>query len=222
MKLFIDSANYGEIRNALDTGMLDGVTTNPTLVAKEGHTQAGITPDRIVQNICELVDPLPVSVEVGATASASMVREAKELAGLAGNLVVKLPTTEDGIKALGLLDVASMKTNMTLIFQPLQAMIVGKLGATYCSPFLGRLDDIGQDSMEFLADIRRIYDNYAFDTKILAASLRHPMHVLQAARIGADAATMPFAVFSKLLGHPLTDAGLERFMADAAAAKTGG
>lgn len=215
MKLFIDSANYAEIQNARDMGFLDGVTTNPTLVAKEGGAQPGRT-----ERICELVDPLPVSVEVGATTFASMVEEATTLGGLADNLVVKLPATDDGIKALA--ELSHMKTNMTLVFQPLQAMIVGSLGAAYCSPFLGRLDDIGQDSMGLLADIRRIYDNYSFDTMILAASLRHPMHVLQAAKIGADAATMPFAVFSKLLGHPLTDIGLERFAADAASAKIGG
>ena len=189
-------------------GILDGVTTNPTLVAREKREFKPL-----IAEICSIC-PGPVSAEVTAVDAEGMFKEALELSKIAPNVVVKLPTILEGLKALKRCVDAGIKVNMTLIFQPVQALIVAKIGATFASPFLGRLDDISQDGMSMLADIRRIYDNYRFKTEILAASLRHPLHVLQAARIGADIATMPFATFTKLLAHPLTDIGLERFLAD--------
>ncbi len=208
MKFFIDTANLDEIRKFKAMGLLDGVTTNPSLVAKEGKEFRPL-----IAEICEIVQG-PVSAEVVATEADQMVAEAKELASISKHVVVKLPTIREGIKALARCVEAGIKVNMTLIFQPVQALIVAKVGAAYASPFLGRLDDISQDSMDMLAEIREIYDNYHFSTQILAASLRHPLHVAQAARIGADVATIPPAVFDKLLDHPLTAIGLEKFLAD--------
>lgn len=208
MKFFIDTANLAEIRRFKELGILDGVTTNPSLAAKEGGDFR-----KLISEICAVTQG-PVSAEVVSTEAGKMVAEGKELASISEHVVVKLPTTQEGIKALGKLVDAGIRVNMTLVFQPLQALIVAKIGATYVSPFLGRLDDIGQDSMAMLSVIREIYDNYDFDTKILAASLRHPLHVVQAAQIGADVSTLPTSVFDKLLAHPLTDIGLERFLAD--------
>lgn len=208
MKFFIDTANLDQIRQASDMALLDGVTTNPSLFAKEG----GDYPT-LIRQICEIC-PGPVSAEVVATEADAMVREAKSLAAIADNVVVKIPTISEGIKALAKCVEAGIKVNMTLCFQPLQALIVAKVGASYISPFLGRLDDIGHDGMQLIRDIRLIYDNYAFDTEILAASLRHPLHVLECAKAGADVATMPFGTIQKLLNHPLTDIGLEKFLAD--------
>ena len=208
MKFFIDTANLEEIRKFKEMGLLDGVTTNPSLVAKEGREFRGL-----IAEICEIVQG-PVSAEVVATEADKMFAEAKELAAISKHVVVKLPTIKEGIKALARCVEAGIPVNMTLIFQPVQALIVAKVGAAYASPFLGRLDDIGQDSMDMLAEIREIYDNYGFSTQILAASLRHTLHVAQAARIGADVATIPPAVFDKLLDHPLTTIGLEKFLAD--------
>jgi len=208
MKFFIDTANIDQIKAALDMGILDGVTTNPSLVAKENRPFKPL-----IAEICELV-PGPVSAEVTATDADGMMAEARELVKIADNVVIKLPTIPEGLKALRRCVEAGIKVNMTLIFQPVQALMVAKIGATFCSPFLGRLDDISQDGMAMLADIRQIYQNYNFETEILAASLRHPLHVLQAAQIGADVATIPFATIERLIKHPLTDIGLERFLAD--------
>lgn len=208
MKFFIDTANLDEIRRVKDMGLLDGVTTNPSLAAREGGDFR-----RLIAQICDIAQG-PVSAEVVSTEVARMVPEGKDLASISEHVVVKLPTTPEGVKACSKLVEAGIRVNMTLVFQPIQALIVAKAGATYVSPFLGRLDDIGQDSMELLETCREIYDNYDFDTQILAASLRHPLHVVQAAQIGADVATLPPALFDKLLSHPLTDIGLERFLAD--------
>ncbi len=208
MKFYLDTANLDQIRAGAELGLVDGVTTNPSLVSKEGMDFK-----TLVGKICEII-PGPVSAEVTATESDAMVAEARELARVADNVIVKLPTITEGIKALKRCVDEGIKVNMTLVFQPLQALIVAKAGATFCSPFLGRLDDIGHDGMALIDEIRQIYDNYAFGTEILAASLRHPLHVVQAAKAGADIGTMPYAVFEKLLNHPLTDIGLARFLAD--------
>lgn len=208
MKFFLDTANLNELRAGADMGIVDGVTTNPSLVAKEGTDFK-----TLVGKICEII-PGPVSAEVVSVKAPEMLAEARELAKIADNVVIKLPTIPEGVKALRQCVEEGMKVNMTLIFSPLQALIVAKAGATYCSPFLGRLDDIGHDGMGLIEEIRTIYDNYGFKTEILAASLRHPLHVVQAAKIGADVGTMPYSVFTKLLDHPLTDVGLARFLAD--------
>jgi len=208
MKIFLDTANVEQIRCAHEMGLLDGVTTNPSLIAKEGQEFRSL-----LMRICEITSG-PVSAEVVSTEVAGMLEEARSLAKLAENIVVKLPTTREGIKALTSCRTEGIAVNMTLCFQPIQALCVAKAGASYCSPFIGRMDDVGQDGMELIQQIRQIYDNYGFQTEILAASIRHPLHVVQAALAGADAATMPFAVFQKLLDHPLTDVGLERFLAD--------
>jgi len=208
MKFFLDTANLTELRAGADMGIVDGVTTNPSLVAKEGMDFK-----TLVGKICEII-PGPVSAEVVSVKAPEMIAEARELAKIADNVVIKLPTIPEGVKALKQCVEEGMKVNMTLIFSPLQALIVAKAGATYCSPFLGRLDDIGHDGMGLIEEIRTIYDNYGFKTEILAASLRHPLHVVQAAKIGADVGTMPYSVFTKLLDHPLTDVGLARFLAD--------
>lgn len=208
MQFFIDTANLNEIKRVKDMGLLDGVTTNPTLAAKEGGDFR-----RLIERICEVAEG-PVSAEVVSTEASKMVAEGKDLAAISPHVVVKLPTTPEGVKALARLVDAGVRVNMTLVFQPIQALVVAKAGATYVSPFLGRLDDVGQDAMALLESCRRIYDNYDFDTQILAASLRHPLHVVQAAELGADVATLPPALFDKLLAHPLTDIGLDRFLAD--------
>ena len=208
MKFFLDTANLNELRAGADMGIVDGVTTNPSLVAKEGTDFK-----TLVGKICEII-PGPVSAEVVSVKASEMIAEARELAKIADNVVIKLPTIPEGVKALRQCVEEGMKVNMTLIFSPLQALIVAKAGATYCSPFLGRLDDIGHDGMGLIEEIRTIYDNYGYHTEILAASLRHPLHVVQAAKIGADVGTMPYSVFTKLLDHPLTDVGLAKFLAD--------
>lgn len=208
MKFFLDTANLDELRAGAEMGIVDGVTTNPSLVAKEGADFK-----TLVGKICEII-PGPVSAEVVSIKCAEMVAEARVLAKIADNVVIKLPTIPEGVKALRQCVEEGMKVNMTLIFSPLQALIVAKAGASYCSPFLGRLDDIGHDGMALIEEIRTIYDNYNFHTEILAASLRHPLHVVQAAKIGADIGTMPASVLNKLLDHPLTDIGLARFLAD--------
>lgn len=213
MKIFLDTANLDELRAGADLGIVDGVTTNPSLVAKEGMDFR-----TLVGKICEIIKG-PVSAEVVSTTCAEMVKEARELAKIAENIIVKLPTITEGVKALKICSEEGIKTNLTLVFQPLQALVVAKAGATYCSPFLGRLDDIGQDGMMLVEEMRMIYDNYGFNTEILAASLRHPLHVVQAAKAGADVGTMPFKVFQQLLSHPLTDIGLAKFLADFAKLK---
>ena len=208
MELYIDTANLDEIKEAHDLGILDGVTTNPSLIAKEG-----IDYGKRLEEICGVVSG-PVSAEVIATEYNAMVSEGKDRAKIAGNIVVKLPTTIDGVKACKALSDEGIKTNMTLCFQAMQAMMVAKAGAFLVSPFIGRLDDISQDGTELISQIRTIYDNYGFETKILAASVRHPKHMLECALIGADVATLPLKVIKQLVQHPLTDRGLEQFLAD--------
>lgn len=208
MKFFIDTANLDQIKAAHDMGLLDGVTTNPSLVAAEGKDFK-----TLIADICRITSG-PVSAEVLSTQCGAMIEEARDLRKIAPNVVVKLPTIAEGIRALRVCVDEQIPVNMTLCFQPIQALIVAKVGAAFCSPFLGRLDDIGEDGMKLIRDIRQIYDNYAFDTQVLAASLRHPFHVLEAAKAGADIGTMPYDVFQKLWKHPLTDIGLERFLAD--------
>ncbi|MGD1915522.1 MAG: fructose-6-phosphate aldolase, partial [Phycisphaerales bacterium] len=206
MELYIDTANLDQIREAHDLGVLDGVTTNPSLIAKEGVYYGA----RLAE-ICGVVSG-PVSAEVIATKSAEMIAEGKDRATIAGNIVVKLPSTVDGLRACKALSDDGIRTNLTLCFQSLQALMVAKAGAYLVSPFIGRVDDIGEDGMELIVKIRQIYDNYGMQTKILAASIRHPNHLLQCALAGADVATVPFDVIAKVMNHPLTDAGLERFM----------
>ena len=208
MKFFIDTANVEQIRKAHAMGVLDGVTTNPSLAAKE------TAPYReILRDICKIV-PGPVSAEVIATDYDAMMREAHDLAKIADNIVVKIPTILDGLRAIKSLHAEGIKTNATLIFSPSQALLVAKAGASYASPFIGRLDDISQEGMELIDQIVTIYNNYVFDTEVLVASVRHPVHVVQAAMLGADVVTMPFGVIESLIKHPLTDIGLEKFIAD--------
>lgn len=208
MELYIDTANLDEIKEAHSMGVLDGVTTNPSLIAKEK-----IDYGKRLAEICELVEG-PVSAEVIATEFKAMVKEGLERAKIAENIVVKLPSTVDGLKACKELTDEGIPTNMTLCFQPMQAMLVAKAGAFLVSPFIGRLDDISEDGMDLIARIRAIYDNFGFDTKILAASIRSPKHVVECALAGADVATIPFSVIKQLMSHPLTDSGLEKFLAD--------
>jgi transaldolase len=208
MKFFIDTANIAEIKEAKGMGMVDGVTTNPSLIAKEGRDF-----ETVVKEICDLVDG-PVSAEVISTDVDGMLKEARHLATLADNVVVKIPMLMDGIKAVAALSAEGIKTNVTLVFSPLQALLAAKAGATYISPFVGRLDDISQEGMLLVEQIVEIYSNYAYDTEIIVASIRNPLHVLDSALMGADIATIPFNVLSKLAAHPLTDRGLKAFLAD--------
>lgn len=209
MKFFIDTADLDEIREANDMGVLDGVTTNPTLISRVGVTDF----DAHIAKICEIVDG-DVSAEVVATDYEGMMEEAHHVAKIADNVVVKIPLIKEGIKAIKSLSSEGIKTNCTLCFSPTQALVAAKAGATYISPFLGRLDDISTDGMQLIAEIVTIYQNYGLQTEVLAASIRHPMHVVEAAKIGADVVTMPFKVITNLIKHPLTDIGLERFLAD--------
>jgi transaldolase len=208
MDLYIDTASLDEIREAHDMGVLDGVTTNPSLIAKEKVDYA-----QRLGEICEVV-PGPVSAEVVATDYAGMLKEGRQHAKIADNIVVKLPCTVDGLKACKALADEGTRVNMTLCFQPLQALMVAKAGAFLVSPFIGRLDDIAEDGMELIQHIRQIYDNYGYETKLLAASIRHPLHFVQCALAGADVATVPFSVIKQVMKHPLTDIGLEKFVAD--------
>jgi len=208
MELYIDTANLEEIKRANDYGVLDGVTTNPSLIAKEG-----IDYGKRLAEICAVVSG-PVSAEVIALEADAMIAEGKDRAKIAENIVVKLPCTVDGLKACKALSDEGIRTNMTLCFQPLQAMMVAKAGAFLVSPFIGRLDDIGEDGMDLIQRARQIYDNYGYPTKILAASIRHPKHMLDCALMGADVATVPFKVIAQLMNHPLTDSGIETFLAD--------
>ena len=212
MKFFIDTANLSDIREANDLGILDGVTTNPSLMAKEGITGRENILKHYV-DICNIVDG-DVSAEVIATDYDGIIKEGEYLASLHKNIVVKVPMIKDGIKAIKYFSDKGIKTNCTLVFSSGQAILAAKAGATYLSPFVGRLDDIASDGMELIADIRQIYDNYMFDTQILAASVRHTMHVIECARIGADVMTGPLSSIMGLLKHPLTDIGLEKFLAD--------
>ena len=212
MKFFIDTANLDQIKEAQDLGVLDGVTTNPSLMAKEGITGR----ENILQHykdICDIVDG-DVSAEVIATDFENMISEGTELANLHSQIVVKLPMIKDGIKAAKYFSDNNIKTNVTLVFSAGQALLAAKAGATYVSPFIGRLDDISTDGLNLIAEIRLIYDNYGFTTQILAASVRHTMHVIDCAKIGADVMTGPLSSISGLLRHPLTDIGLEKFLSD--------
>jgi len=208
MQFFIDTADIEEIREAKRMGILDGVTTNPSLIAKTGK---GFK--RVVDEICREVDG-PVSVEAVSKDTEGMVREARELAGIHENIVVKIPMLVQGLKAIAELSDNGIKTNCTLVFSPVQALLAAKAGATYVSPFVGRLDDISQPGMELVEQIIQIYDQYEFDTQVLVASVRNPVHVLEAALMGADVVTVPFAVLRQLAHHPLTDIGLEKFLKD--------
>jgi transaldolase len=212
MKFFIDTANLDEIKEANDLGVLDGVTTNPSLMAKEGITGTDNILNHYVK-ICSIVDG-PISADVIATDFDGIVQEGEHLASLHKNVVVKVPMIADGIKAIKYFSSKGIKTNCTLIFSAGQALMAAKAGATYISPFLGRLDDISTEGVQLIAQIRGIYDNYAFDTEILAASVRHPMHIINCAEIGADVATVPLKAIKALLNHPLTTSGLETFLAD--------
>jgi len=212
MKFFIDTANLAEIKEANDLGVLDGVTTNPSLMAKEGI--AGY--DNIMNHykaICDIVDG-PISAEVIATDFDGIIREGEALAEIHPNIVVKVPIVKDGIKAIKYFSEKGIRTNCTLIFSAGQALLAAKAGATYVSPFIGRLDDISVDGLELIAQIRLIFDNYGYETEILAASVRHPMHIIKCAEIGSDVMTGPLSAITALLKHPLTDIGLEKFLAD--------
>ncbi|RMG71042.1 MAG: fructose-6-phosphate aldolase [Bacteroidetes bacterium] len=209
MKFFIDTANLEHIREAVDMGVLDGVTTNPSLMAKEGIREVRSHYRRIAEMVPD------VSAEVLATDYNGIVAEGRDLASIHEHITVKIPMIKDGVKAIRTLSEEGIRINCTLIFSPVQALIAAKAGARYVSPFLGRLDDIGHEGMQLVEEIRLIFDNYAFNTEILAASIRHVEHLRSAALVGADIATMPFAVIEKMLKHPLTDRGLEAFLADA-------
>jgi len=208
MKFFIDTGNIDEIKEGLSLGMVDGVTTNPSLVAKEKKDF-----DTVTREILEIVTG-PVSLEVVSEDAGGMISEGKKLAALAKNVVVKIPMTTEGLKATRALSELGIGVNQTLIFSPVQALLAAKAGARYVSPFIGRLDDISHTGMDLVEQILTIFDNYAFDCEVIVASVRHPLHVLQAALLGADIATIPFKVIQQLAGHPLTDIGLEKFLAD--------
>ncbi len=208
MKFFIDTANTKEIKEAWDLGVIDGVTTNPSLISKENKK-----PRELLKEICEIVDG-PVSAEAVSLKAEEMIEEAKELSKIHKNIVVKIPMTRDGLKATKKLSELKIKINVTLIFSPSQALLAAKAGATYVSPFVGRLDDISHYGMEIVNQILEIYDNYNFDTEVIVASIRNPLHVVEAARMGAHIATIPFSVIEQLLKHPLTDIGIEKFLKD--------
>lgn len=208
MQLFLDTANVDEIRQAAEWGVISGVTTNPSLIAREGRDFR-----QVVKEICAIVDG-PISAEVISLKAEEMVREAEELAAIHPNVVIKIPMTPEGIKATGILSKKGIRTNVTLVFSANQALLAAIAGATYVSPFVGRLDDIGHDGMEVVRQTVEIYENYLFDTQIIAASIRHPRHVLEAALAGAHIATVPFAVLKQMFAHPLTDAGIKKFLED--------
>ena len=208
MKLFIDTANIKEIKEAASLGVIDGVTTNPTLIARENRPAK-----EILAEICAII-PGPVSAEVISLEAGAMVDEARPLAKLAKNIVIKIPLIPEGLKAVRILAQEGIKTNVTLCFSPSQALLAAKAGADFISPFIGRLDDISQEGMGLIRDIKQIYSNYSFATRIIVASVRNPVHVVDAALIGADIATIPFAVIAQLIKHPLTDIGVQRFLDD--------
>ena len=208
MKFFIDTANIDEIKKAVALGMVDGVTTNPSLIAKENRPF-----EELLGEICELVDG-PVNGEVISLDAEGMVEEGRKLAAFHAKMVVKIPMTTEGLKAVKILSSDNIKTNVTLIFSSTQALMAAKAGATYVSPFVGRLDDISQNGMELVGEIMTIYDNYGYETEVIVASVRSPMHVVEAALIGTDIATIPYKVIAQLAKHPLTDIGMEKFLAD--------
>ena len=209
MKFFIDTANIEEIKAANELKILDGITTNPTLIAKEKKSFIDV-----VKDILNEVPDKPVSLEVASTNFEGMIKEAEELAKLGDNVVIKIPITEDGLKAVKHLEYEGIRTNVTLIFSPMQALLAMKAGASYISPFVGRLDDISHTGMELISQIVEIRENYNYNSQIIIASVRNPLHVLEGALVGADIATIPFKVISQLIKHPLTDIGLERFLKD--------
>lgn len=208
MKFFLDTANLEEIREVAGWGILDGITTNPTLVSKENRKF-----DDLIREICRIV-PGPVSVESVSTESGDIVKEARGLVKLAGNIVVKIPICIEGLKATKILSAEGIKVNTTLIFSASQALLAAKAGTKYVSPFIGRLDDVSHEGMDLIDEIMMVFDNYGFETEVIVASIRHPRHVVEAALIGADIVTMPFAVMEKLVKHPLTDVGMEKFLKD--------
>lgn len=208
MKIFIDTANVKEIKEAVSLGVIDGVTTNPSLISKENRE-----PVDLLKEICSLVSG-PVSAEVIALNANDMVKEAREIAKIAENIVIKIPLVKEGLKAVKVLSAEGIKTNVTLCFSPSQALLAAKTGADYISPFIGRLDDIAQVGMDLIRDIKHIFSNYNFKTQIIVASVRNPIHVVDAAKIGADIATIPFNVIEQLIKHPLTDIGVQRFLED--------
>jgi len=209
MRIFIDTANLKEIKEAADMGLLDGVTTNPSLVAKEGHKNFR----DMLEKICAIVDG-DISAEVVSTDCEGILKEGRELAKIHKNIVIKVPLIKEGLKAVKAFSDEGIKTNVTLCFSPSQALLAAKAGAYLISPFVGRLDDISQNGMDLIAQIRQIYDNYGYTTQILVASIRHPMHFVDSCMIGADVCTMPFKVIEALAKHPLTDIGLEKFLSD--------
>ena len=208
MKFFIDTANIEEIKKAYALGMVDGVTTNPSLIAKENRPF-----EELLQEICDLVDG-PVNGEVVSIEAEGMVEEGRKLAAFHPNIVVKVPMTTEGLKAVKVLSAENIKTNVTLVFSPMQALMAAKAGAAYVSPFVGRLDDVAQVGMDLVNDIMNIYGNYGYETEVIVASVRNPIHVVEAALIGADIATLPYKVIDQLAKHPLTDIGMEKFLAD--------
>lgn len=208
MKFFIDTANVSEVKEAYSMGMVDGVTTNPSLIAKEGRDF-----ETIIREICEIVDG-PISAEVISLETEGMIHEARRLSEIHENIVVKIPMTVDGMKAVRKLSENGISTNVTLIFSPLQALMAAKAGASYVSPFVGRLDDVSHDGLVLVEQIIEIYNNYAFETEVIVASVRNPLHVLESALMGADIATIPFNVLTRLAAHPLTDKGIKAFLDD--------
>ena len=209
MKFFIDTANPEEIKKAYEMGVIDGVTTNPTLISKEKKDF-----ESLIEEICKIIKGLPISLEVLSLNSEGMIEEARSLSKMGENIVVKIPMTTEGLKAIKTLVSEGIKTNTTLVFSPTQALLAAKAGTTYVSPFIGRLDDIAQTGMELIAQIVTIFNNYGFGSQVIVSSIRHPIHVLEAALIGADVATIPYKVIEQLVKHPLTDIGIERFLAD--------
>jgi len=209
MKFFIDTANPDEIKRAYEMGVIDGVTTNPTLISKEKKDF-----ESLIEEICQIIKGLPISLEVLSLNSEGMIEEARRLSRMGENIVVKIPMTTEGLKAIKVLVSEGIKTNTTLVFSPTQALLAAKAGTTYVSPFIGRLDDIAQTGMELIEQIVTIFTNYGFESQVIVSSIRHPIHVLEAALIGADVATIPYKVIEQLVKHPLTDIGIERFLAD--------
>jgi transaldolase len=209
MKFFIDTANPGEIKKAYEMGVINGVTTNPTLISKENKDF-----ESLIKEICEIIQGLPISLEVLSLNSEGMIEEAQKLSEIGQNIVVKIPMTGEGLKAIKVLVSEGIKTNTTLVFSPTQALLAAKAGTTYVSPFIGRLDDISQTGMDLIKQIVMIFDNYDFESEVIVSSIRHPIHVLEAALIGAHVATIPYKVIEQLVKHPLTDIGIERFLED--------
>jgi transaldolase len=208
MKIFMDTADVGEIREAASMGMVDGVTTNPSLIAKTGKPFK-----QVIKEICDIVDG-PISAEAVSPDAEGMMKEAREYSKIHKNVTVKIPMTAEGLKAVKMCSAEGVKTNVTLVFQPIQGLLAAKAGASYVSPFIGRLDDICQEGMDMVADLMTMLRNYNYRTEVIVASIRHPVHVVQSALLGADIVTLPFKVFNTLVKHPLTDIGIEKFLAD--------